>query len=355
MEHPGKIWNGIETWVNKYLGRILPAAALRWFWVLVHVGIVAWFGLITFGSIGLTAMFFNHVMEDVCRERPILVSADRIDPANNGKLIKLCGKVTHDQQLCDPVTGVQARGIRLERQVFREAEHGGHLFRRSFYPSAMQLGAFKLTNFQKNLRYTGKKVEDADLTTGSPAEGYSVTRLNENETPEKGIFEHFEVRSADGSYSVCVWYDVYEADTLYLIGHQLGDEIDFSSENASIHDFKTWHWDADAERIQENIAELSEAFIGLFIAFIATLFILGSLRSGLWHATGGRNIIRLPLVQAALLLIPGAFCMISGLGFLFAGRDEYPTAGMACIILSLGLLGYVLRRWCELRPENNSK
>ena len=37
MEHPGKVWNAIETWCNKVLGRVLPAQALRWLWVLVHI------------------------------------------------------------------------------------------------------------------------------------------------------------------------------------------------------------------------------------------------------------------------------------------------------------------------------
>lgn len=70
MEHPGKVWNAIESRVNKYLGRILPAQVLRWLWVLVHGGLVFYCGLIALFIIVMTGGLFSHITAGTGRACP---------------------------------------------------------------------------------------------------------------------------------------------------------------------------------------------------------------------------------------------------------------------------------------------
>ena len=55
----------------------------------------------------------------------IAVSADKIQPENEGKLVHVSGKLTVGDTLTDPLTGISIKGVRLERHVemFQWKEH----------------------------------------------------------------------------------------------------------------------------------------------------------------------------------------------------------------------------------------
>jgi len=47
----------------------------------------------------------------------VSVSADKVDPANEGKLVHLSGQATTDEELTDPVFGIQANALKIRRSV----------------------------------------------------------------------------------------------------------------------------------------------------------------------------------------------------------------------------------------------
>lgn len=352
MEHPGKIWNRIETWANKYLGLVLPAVVLRWGWVLVHLDVAAFLGLHVLIGLGLSSCLTAYIIDETIREKPIHAAADRINPANDGKLIKIEGVVNIPCQLCDPVSGVQARGIRLRRDVMQKDDT--LLLQSScIYPESMRLGAFTLTNYKDKLGWIGDKVVAPQLTRGKPASGFSVTPHKSPLHQSCGNRQLYEVSSADGSRSSVVMYDVYEVEKLYLLGRQVGDAIDFSERGTYIYEGKPYSWDSPHYKILGS-GDIAPALIVLVLAILLSVLVLSSLRSGLWHATGGHNLIRLPLVKAALLLDAGVFCPVVGIAFTADHSISQTTPAALAIALGLGILAFTIRSWRELHPESKT-
>ncbi len=340
MEHPGKVWNAIESWVNKYLGRILPAQVLRWLWVLVHVGLVFYGGLITLFIITMTGAWFSHITGVLLQEQAVHAPADMVNPANDGKLVKICGRVSIPAPACDPLTGVRAHVIRLERISDRD---------KCFFPRTLNVGAFTLVNYEEELRYGVDEVMPAPLEFGQPAAGYSFSPCDETQ-------KRFELVFLKGVERTRVQYRAYREDTLYLIGRQVGNVLDFSDPEAGIYTFRPDNWENNNPRPYKDAAqeEFSVAVMMPFFAYVPLMFVLGSLRSGLWHATGGRDLLRLPLCEATLLLEAGSLCLIYGL-IRMIDSSPSPTLGLAAVILALGILVCILRRWHNLRPDSIEK
>ena len=346
MEHPGKVWNAIESWVNKYLGRVLPTQALRWLWVLVHGGLVFYGGLITLFIIVVTGGWFSHITGALLQEQAVHAPADVINPANDGKLVKICGRVSIPAPACDPLTGVKAHVIRLERISTPDK---GSETEKCFYPHTLKVGAFTLVNYEEELRYGVDEVMPAPLEFGQPAAGYSFSPCDETQ-------KRFELVFLKGVERTRVQYRAYREDTLYLIGRQVGNVLDFSDPEAGIYTFRPSRWESNNPRPYKDAAleEFSVAVMMPFFAYLPLLFVLGSLRSGLWHATGGRDLLRIPLCEATLLLEAGSLCLIYGL-IRMIDSSPSPTLGLAAVILALGLLAHTLRRWHNLRPDSIEK
>ncbi|MBQ9829375.1 MAG: hypothetical protein IJO38_03440 [Akkermansia sp.] len=335
MEHPGHVWNAIESRVNKYLGRILPAQVLRWLWVLVHGGLVFYGGLITLFIIVMTGALLSHITGASLQEQAVHAPADMVNPANDGKLVKICGRVSIPAPACDPLTGVRAHVIRLERISNRDE---------CFYPHTLNVGAFTLVNYEEELRYGVDEVMPAPLQFGQPAQGYSFRPGDESQN-------FFELISTQSSERSRVRYLTYSEDTLYLVGRQVGNVLDFSDPKAAIFTFRPDNWENNNPRPHDGAGwkDFCLAVMMPFFAYLPLLFVLGSLRSGLWHATGGRDLLRLPLCEATLLLEAGSICLIYGL-IRMNEPSPTPTLGLAAVILALGLLAHSLRRWHSLRP-----
>lgn len=339
MEHPGKVWNAIESWVNKYLGHVLPTQALRWLWVLVHGGLVYYGGLIALFIIVMTGALFSHLTGAILQEEAVHAPANVVTPANDGKLVKICGRVSIPAPACDPLTGVKAHVIRLERI---SAPDKGSETEKCFYPHTLKVGAFTLANYEEELRYGVDEVMPAPLQFGQPAAGYSFA-------PCDGAQKHFELSFLNGAERTRVQYRAYSEDTLYLVGRQVGNILDFSDPEANIYTFRPVRWESNSPYSYDNagLEGICLAVMLPFIAFLPLMFVLGSLRSGLWHATGGRDLLRLPLSEATLLLEAGSLCLIYGFTRMIEPSPT-PILGMAAVILALGILAYSLRCWFSL-------
>lgn len=340
MEHPGKIWNTIESWGNKYLGHILPAVVLRWLWVLVHGGLVFYSGLFALLIITMTGGLFSLITGSMLQEEAVHAPADVVNPANEGKLVKICGSVGIPAPACDPLTGVKAHVIRLERISIPDEGSGAV---KCFYPHTLKVGAFTLANHEEELKYGVEEVMSAPLEFGQPAVGYSLSPCDETQ-------KRFELVFLGGAERTRVQYRAYSEDTLYLVGRQVGNVLDFSDPEADIYTFRPVRWESNSPRSYDNagLVELALTVMMPFVAYLPLLFVLGSLRSGLWHATGGRNLLRLPLGEATLLLEAGSLCLIYGFIRMIEPTPT-PTLGLAAVILALGILAYTLRRWHSLR------
>lgn len=341
MEHPGKVWNAIESWLNKYLGRILPAQVLRWLWVLVHGELVFYGGLITLYLIVMTGALFSHITGDMLQEQAVHAPADMVNPANDGKLVKICGRVSIPAPACDPLTGVKAHVIRLERI---SAPDKGNETEKCFYPHTLKVGAYTLANYEEELRYGVDEVMPVPLEFGQPAAGYSFAPCDETQ-------KHFELSFLNGAERTRVQYRAYCEDTLYLVGRQVGNVLDFSDPEANIYTFRPVRWESNSPRSYDgaSLEVICLAVMLPFFAYLPLMFVLGSLRSGLWHATGGRDLLRLRLGEATLLLEAGSLCLIYGF-IRMIEPSPTPIMGLAAFILTLGILAYTLRRWHSLRP-----
>ena len=341
MEHPGHVWNAIESRVNKYLGRILSAQVLRWLWVLVHGGLVFYGGLITLFVITVTGALLSYITGALLQEQAVHAPADMVNPANDGKLVKICGRVSIPAPACDPLTGVRAHVIRLERISAPDKDNETE---KCFYPHTLNVGAFTLVNYEEELRYVVDEVMPAPLEFGQPAAGYSFAPCDETQ-------KHFELSFLNGAERTRVQYRAYCEDTLYLVGRQVGNVLDFSDPKAAIFTFRPDNWENNNPRPYDGAGwkDFCLAVMMPFFAYLPLLFVLGSLRSGLWHATGGRDLLRLPLCEATLLLEAGSICLIYGL-IRMNEPSPTPTLGLAAVILALGLLAHTLRRWHSLRP-----
>lgn len=350
MEHPGRIWNTIETRINKYLGRILPPLLLRWLWVLVHGGLIFCAGPVILTLFVFSAAFCDHALDQLFNETAELVAADSINPANNGKLVKVSGIVSISHPACDPLTGVQAQVLRLER-IAGSATPGAKaddapLPDAEFYPSAIQLGAFTIRHPGQRLKWSGDVQLHAPLEFGQAAEGYTLT-------PAHDGMGGYMLSTAGERPVARLRYRAYNAEKLYVIGRQIDNELDVSTPGTYIYTQSPHQWDwKKSTRFWMLLPGLT-AWLMIFPigGFVALCFVLGSLRSGLWHASGGRNLIRLHLGEAALILEIGGTLLLTGLIQLPGHEPPHNSVpGTICLIAAFGVLVYLLRRWFELRP-----
>ena len=190
---------------------------------------------------------------------------------------------------------------------------------------------------------------DRPLEFGQPAAGYSFSPCDETQ-------KHFELSFLNGAERTQVQYRAYCEDTLYLVGRQVGNVLDFSDPKAAIFTFRPVSWESNSPRSYDDagLEEICLAVMMPFFAYLPLLFVLGSLRSGLWHATGGRDLLRIHLCEATLLLEAGSLCLIYGL-IRMIDSSPSPTLDLAAVILALGILRYTLRRWHNLRPDSIEK
>ena len=375
MEHPGDLRNSIKTSFNRLAGRILPAAALRWGWVLVHAGLLCGAGLFLAITTGVTAFFVTDSIWSALSEPVYAATPEIVNPAHEGKLVKISGVITSDSMVCDPLTGVQAKGPFLTRTTTLnpEQEYKGLLVEKRWeiarklitrgmpeLPGHIitpvnthvtltgqgKLGAFRIPRFGTRelncCHFTDRKTTQ-ELTFTQAAPGLKARPL----APDS---PHVILSTEDGEDICCLQYYT-GTTTLYLVARQFGNELDLNDPDASIIDYESERWRerTRARHFMMHPGELSGTlFIALTAHFILAAVALSSLRSGVRHATAGRvNLLRLPLLPISLLL--GVFLLLLVCGIFLAAvacLDHISLQpGLIALMAAAAILCYTVRRW----------
>ena len=373
MEHPGHLWNSIESALNRLAGRILPPAVLRWSWVLAHAGILCGAGFFLAITTGATSFCGADLITTYQSEPLYTATPDAVNPAHEGKLVKISGVITGDAMVCDPLTGVQVKGPFLTRTttLTPDQEYSALSFdercqierqlvaRTPWLPSNTiephfmrvtltgrgKLGVFQIPRFGDHELYTYFKDRKTtqELTFTQAAPGLKARPL----APDS---PHVILSTKDGEDLCCLQYYT-GTTTAYIVARQFGNELDLSDPHAYFATYESELW-TNRHHAKQRMMEGQEMGAVLTIAltahFTLVILALSSLRSGVWHATAGRvNILRLPLLRISLLM--GSFIILLGTGIIqiVASRHCEVSAmpGVAVLMVAAGLLFHIIRRW----------
>ena len=375
MEHPGHIWNSIETTFNQLAGCIFPASVLRWGWVLVHAAVLFGAGLPLAFTTVLTAFCVSDCIR-VYRSEPIYTATpDAVNPAHEGKLVKISGIITTDTMTCDPLTGVQVKAPILTRtttlspdkeydklEFEKKAEIEKQLnssplppLRRSTtgpeesrarITGQGKLGPFHIPHFHwlPDYVYYTAPIPAKHLTFTQAEPGYQVRTISQ-ESPHV-------ILSTEAGEDICYLQYYSGEDTFYIIARQYGDQLDFSDPDAYIATYESDLWD-NRHHARQRILE-GQDIAALLVMAIAAHFILislalSSLRAGVWNATASRvDILRLPLLHISLLLSSVLILAASGIFLLPLDGCTHLTPGIGLLMAAVVILCYTFRRWQSL-------
>ena len=106
----------VRRWWPALLGGRPKSAWAAAAWVVVSAGVLAWNETRAFRRAQVVAEAAEHVVS---------VDANRVDPANEGRIVHVVGRVGGARPLRDPIFGVSQTGIQLRRtvEVYQWQEH----------------------------------------------------------------------------------------------------------------------------------------------------------------------------------------------------------------------------------------
>ena len=342
MEHPGKIWNIIECKCNQLLEHIVPRQALRWLWVLGHTAVAAYVFLTCLaGCIGYV-LCIGLPVQKLCKEKIYDTDPAIVNPALEGKLVRLSGQLTTTHMACDPLTGIQAQEPWISRSINTPSRHIpveilSKLQREAtFYAPEWRLGAYCIRHYTPSYQLNSEKELTAEqLNFTQPKENWQITPPAPGES---------DITLTVPETRDTVTFRIYRnAAPVYIVARQCGNELlmddpeaSFSYyENRDISDFITLDSSAITCLIVGSLAHFGLLCLGL-----------SCLRSAIWHATQGRNILRLPLWQVALPLVVISCCLTCGLFLLTDGNTSRTLGpGLFFLIAGLGCLAFLARTW----------
>ena len=355
MEHPGKNWNRIETRCNKYLSHILPPRALRWFWVLSHIGNIGCSAFMCLIALILPSFLLTGGILFLNSEKIVDVVPTRINPENNGRLVRMSGKISVPRPAFDSRTGVSAYvpAMRLEKFSSEPADPGRTAGNKESISTdsricapEWRMGPFRLLQAHRHsyINYfdfeSGASVRREALQFSQPPAGLVLTPLSDESCA-------FRIGTSDG-----LDFGLYRYQTppeqYYLIGRQLGDEIDLGDPHAQLGtDEESVHQGRDRVfNVSFDAGEVVLSVIFCGFLYLLLCLMLSSVRAALYHASGGRDLLRLTLSQASLLLGSAAICMTSA--FLQMTALDTQVSTLPCILSFLvpaGLLAYAMQQW----------
>lgn len=357
MEHPGKNWNRIETRCNKYLSRILPPWALRWFWVLAHIGIICSSAFMCLIALILPSFLLAGCILFLNSEKIVDAAPTIIKPENNGRLVRMSGKISVPRPAFDSRTGVSAYVpvMKLEKisrePAASESTSGSEVpistAHRLFAPE-WRMGAFRLLHADRHDYFnyfefsTAASVRREELLFSQQAEGFAISPLSDESCA-------FRISTTDGR-DLGIYEYLRPPEQYYLIGRQLDGEIDLGDPHAEIghNEWSVSKRRNRAFRASFDAGEIIQGGISCAIFYLFLCLMLSSVRAALYHASGGRNLLRLPLSQASLLLGGAAICVAAA----FIQQIEHDTqvSAVPCIlsfIVPAGLLAYAVQQWCR--------
>lgn len=348
MEHPGKIWNRIECWCNQYLSLFLPRKVLRWLWVLGHSAVACYIlATCIIGCIGY-ALFLGLPIQKFCEEKIYNANPAAINPAHEGKLVRISGHLTTTEFARDPLTGIQTQTPWLDRTIVNQPErtmenmmHIAEFRNQTFYSPEWHLGVFRIRHYTPSYLV----LDDQALTAGQlnfsqPKDSWHVSRpdAGESEIPI----------SPPGAQNGSEGVAVYRATTkpVYIVARQCGDELLMDEDEAS---FSFSPHSNMRARLTPDAGMFVPLLLGTGFHFALLCLAFSCLRSALWHATCGRNLIRLSLTQATALGVGFSICLTCGI-FLLTGDDQTFTPGLLFSLAATGIAIYTLRLWRNATP-----
>ena len=373
MEHPGKNWNRIETWGNKVLDRFLPTKALRWCWGVLQALLSLLLTLFTLqATLGVACI--NVVMVHyLTAERIISCGNAAVNPGNEGKLIRIQGKLTHSAPVYDPVLNVRIDAP-CARRVFTPNDEGIHSLKtpppiletlltapRFLSSEATTIGAYRILNpAHELLGWDDHEAPAApgDISPGSPGEGVTLTWENPYSADSR-----LQLRNEDGVLLGTVTYHVPQTKEphLYLIGRQLDGALDLNQQETHCYGHAD-HW----VKYDRNSLLGFEPFhicmllIGLLIQLGLLCMLLGTLRAAWWNLTRKEDFLRFRLLHASLYACSILCLLASGCGWLIlmAAQDRAPSRllliGFLFLAAGLMLLVYAVQHWLRKKRTDSA-
>ena len=363
MEHPGKNWNRIETWGNKVLDRFLPAKALRWCWGVLQALLSLLLAMFTLqATLGVACI--NVVMVHyLTAERIISCGNAAVNPQNEGKLIKIQGKLTHSEPVHDPVLNVRIDAP-CARRDFAPNYEGIYSLKTpppildtlrtnpSLLSTETSIGAYRILNHAHDVLIWDERHAPAppgDISLGTLAGGFSLTWENPYSADSR-----LQLCNADGVLLGTVTYRVPEPEEphLYLIGRQLDGALDMAQQDTqTLYSAGSW---AECDRDSQFGFEpfhISLLLIGLLFQLGLLYMLLGTLRAAWWNLTRMADFLRFRLHHAALYACGILSLLASGCGWLIlmAISSRAPSRlliiGPLFLAAGLMLLIYAVQQW----------
>jgi hypothetical protein len=351
MEHPGRNWNRIECWCNHYLAKLLPSQALRWLWVLAHTAVGGYILLSTLvGSLGYIICLGWPIYE-FCQEKVYEADPAVINPAHEGRLVSLTGQLSTTEWVTDPLTGVQARTPWLRRSTSSPLPRTAAAEKfddETFYANEWQLGAYRISHYKPDYVYSSMLLPSDQLQFSQPAEGYQVT------PPQPGESSSVLLTTTQGE-PLCLISYCSDSAPLYIVARQCGNQLLMNDPAAKISLYPT------DNKITGHFWEFAVLLtMGSVAHFIMLCLAFSCLRSALWHATGGKDLFRLPLCRASVLVVGICCCLYCGI-FLVSGDHALMSfhhtpshhaiaPGVLFLLGGLGLLHLLWKQWRKAAP-----
>ncbi len=367
MEHPGKIWNTIESWGNKYLGHILPAIVLRWLWGALQVLLSLLLAMFTLQATLGVAILNVVLVQYLTAERIISCGNAVVNPWNEGKLIKIQGKLTHSAPVYDPVLNVRIdapcarrdfKPNSVETSVLQTPPPilGTLLTGPRILSSETTIGAYRILNpAHELLDWDEREVPAApgDISLGAPTAGFTINWENPYSADSR-----LQLRNEDGVLLGTVTYHVPQPKEphLYLIGRQLDGALALNQRETHCYDHADY-W-AEYDRVSLFGFEpfhICLLLICLLIQLGMLCMLLGTLRAAWWNLTRMADFLRFRLFHASLYACGILSLLASGCGWLIlmAVQDCAPSRllliGFLFLAAGLMLLVYAVQQWRRKR------
>ena len=302
--------------------------------------------LATAGGGVATGLFLVHM----CEEPVVEADANVVNPANEGKLIRIKGEAVFTGEAVDPVTGVKAAVPMMRRD--NNFHHNGthrHLEERTFAAPGLKVGAYPIVKLdERDGGYMGGfsnlAKDKVQLTT--PADNRTLVPVEESSDA------NFILNDSNGETIAALTYRHYSTTPVYILGRQMGGCLDMSDPEATtFHHLSSWSEKTRSRNFGSGV-EFIVVVLGVFVVDFLLLLPLSilCLRALLNQLLPGWNIIRLHPVDlgwrlGSAVILGGAGCFI-----VFAyERDAgtyigYPLS-LFCIVYAAAQLCRTVQLW----------
>ena len=365
LQHPSRVWNAIETRINRILSLLLPEKALRWCWGGLQLLVAMPLAVFVLQDTLATAFFHIAIADHLCSERIITCVPAEVHAENEGRLIKIQGRLEHAGPAIDPILGVHIHAPCARRDFDMNPEgihslntessalHALVTARSTLTAERVTIGDYRIRHAETPLfEHYNAAIQPAakrDITLGTPAKGLTVTM---EDTPAPAA--RFLIHTEDGVLLGTATYDIPQEKSrrLFIIGRQENGTLDMRHEETDYYTSPFARFNKD-RRTEIGLEPGDFVFFipVIFILLLLLYMLLGTLRAAWWNLTRKADILRLPLWQATLLLgCSGSFLLAGAAIFLLKEIADEPfdhitVPGMLFIVVGLGILACTAQQW----------